>query len=163
MSLSRELRPISLMQDEFAPFGDILTGNLKAPGVDNSDLAYYARVFETAAPEEISLGLMKCKVRPLQLFQMERHRFTPELLVNMGDHCVIAVATASSDTTPNEAEVRAFEFPSGTALLLGKGTWHWAPYPTQCASWFLVGFKAGTEDDDLLLAELSQPLQIAMP
>ena len=67
----------------------------------------------------------------LRCDRMYRHETHTQVLLALNGPSVLAVAPAGSDlSTPAGLDsVRAFRMEKLDAVVLGRGTWHWGPFP----------------------------------
>lgn len=140
--------------DNFTSFGTIL----RLPGVGEREptiardaVTLYGDLARLeAVGTDVELGLAVLEPRDATLEKMERHDRTSELLFAVEGSFVLPVAPASEED-PSPESVRAFVVPAGCGCVLTPSTWHWAPLPIDGRCVVLVGFRAGTPADDMII------------
>jgi ureidoglycolate hydrolase len=148
----------ALTEARFAPFGRLL--RLPAPASGRATIARdavtlygdLARIGDVGADVEFGLALLE--PREPSMDNMERHVETAELLFAVKGAFVLPLAPAAAEL-PAPKEVRCFVVPEGQGCVLERATWHWAPYPMQGRCEVLVGFKAGTPANDMIIEPLA--------
>lgn len=138
----REIVPIT--EESFRGFGQILHQSKKAPAFDNEDFTFTAEVFLFSAKEKMTVGILTAYKREIKLDCLEAHEETEEMLFQLENDAVIFLAR--NDLSD---DIHGFFFKQGEAIALNPGTWHWVPFPDDCAHCkTIVIFKKGTSEND---------------
>lgn len=155
--------PVELSEKEFDRFGKILSGSDKEASCDDKDITYIQRIYASQM-ESLSTGLMTCKKREFILTKMEKHDNTPEIMVNLGGDAVLVLAEKDYNLKANNSsKIQAFWIKKGDAYVIYPGVWHFASYPIEKESVdYLIIFKDGTENIDMVNGELAEPLEIVI-
>ncbi len=148
--------PEPLTTKAFGPFGQIVAVPEKSPPtVENAIWKYWGGLAKTRIHKGIEFGMFKAKARLHEIAEMERHRWSPELLVSIDSDFYLAVAPyvrpKAGRARPDAAKVKVFIVKRGQAVLLHKGAWHTLPFPIAGEGLFLVAFRDGTRKKDLTL------------
>lgn len=148
------VRAEPMSAEAFAPFGHVL--RLPAPGsveptIARDRVTLYGDLARIAGVDDVEFGLAVLEAREGTQEQMEQHRLSAELLFAARGAFVLTLAPPA-DRTPQAAHVRAFVVPEGQGCMLHTATWHWAPFPMGPRCEILVGFRAGTPVDDMVIA-----------
>jgi ureidoglycolate hydrolase len=126
---ARRVRAEPLSAEAWAPFGWLPVEN-----TDELDRSHRL-VFEWGDPHLNVISHHPDEVRRhgelLRCSDMFRHDSHTQALVVLDVPAVIAVARAATRfERPDDAEaVRAFVLEPMDCVVLGRGTWHWGPYP----------------------------------
>lgn len=150
------LTPVTLNKKDFQPFGQLveMQPGVK-PNVANATITYWSGLAKTRFHEQMEFGIFSVKAREREVAEMERHNRSPELLVSLEGDSILVLAPRSSPRTsrahPEPLQAKAFVIKQGQAVILAKGTWHALPFPLSHKSKFLVGFRDGTAEKDLVV------------
>ena len=144
----------TVTKENFAPFGKLIEcpEELRVPGADFG----WSVVATPDFHGEVEVGWMKLSRKPMEVFTMEHHVGTPEMLIPMDTAMVFPVAAAdlSEEGLPPAERIEAFLAHPGQALLLDQGAWHWQPFPSAETGSCLVIFRRDTPANDLLIRDL---------
>ena len=143
-----------LTKETFAPFGQLIEcpEELRAPSADFG----WSVVAAPAFHGEVEVGWLKLVHKPMEVYTMEHHLGTPELIIPLDTPMVFPVAPAdpSGEALPPADRVEAFLAQPGQALLLDQGAWHWLPFPSAETGSCLVVFRKDTPANDLFIRDL---------
>jgi ureidoglycolate lyase len=119
----------TLTAEAFAPFGTVIERPDIAPTASGSGFDWFGELVDLkGGPHPYALGVVSLEPAPLRFDWAERHELTDELIVPMGDGCLIYVGPADAqDISTALDQVRIFRLDRGQAALLKPGVWHGAP------------------------------------
>lgn len=124
-----------LLQETFAPFGDVLT----LENLDRLPIDFYGdRVdifrpapFESDQPVEWLVS--RSRIREFRVQFMERHRQLTQTFIPLAGHPFVAVlarpGAQEEDGIPSLHEIHAFLVPGDRGINIHRGTWHELPFP----------------------------------
>ncbi len=153
----KSIKAVPLTRAAFRAYGRVLSAVEEKAAVENEELSYWGKI-ASAQYGSASVGLVQCKKRPGRVRKMERHVKTREILVDLDHDSLICVAK------PGDAmeAMKAFLVRQGQAFIMDEGVWHCIPFPVgRKQSRFLVVFASGTEEDDLEVKDLQDPVALA--
>ena len=136
----------------FAPFGEVLAAE--------PDEAH----IELRGGETWILNVLSYGHRPLVCDHLNAHHRATQMLLPLGARpavLVVAPPTATFDDASDLAHVRAFVLDGRAAVDLGRGTWHWGPYPVGDHV-DLLNLQGRGFADDNDVAHLSRDLGVAV-
>jgi hypothetical protein len=145
-------------------YGQIISESRSKPMADQEEFVYWGKVTELMVGSKVSTGVLVCHARDRIVENMERHVRTPEILVALKGDGVVCMAEPEPKSGADRIEgIAAFIIPQGVAFVLRTATWHWIPFPLGAGELkFLVLFASGTEDDDLEIKKLDEPVTIGV-
>jgi ureidoglycolate lyase len=155
----KNIEIVDLTPESLSGYGRLLSETENDPMAENDEFMYWGRVQVLDIPGELSSGILVGRKRDAIVSQLERHIDTPEILTSLSGDSVIALAK-SGDSAPDFSSLKAFRISQGQSFVMDSGTWHWIPFPVKDETRFLVLFAKGTEENDLEIAELGNPLSI---
>ena len=146
-----DLRPVLTAQlltaDRFTPFGTLLSQPTTTPSLKRGDITFWNATADLAGLADSGVtGHLIAHRRGGTLTQIERHNDTPEAFIATAGHSLLVVGQPGP---PDPARLQVFEMQAGQAVLLHRGTWHWAPYPLTETATFLLLLRAETADHDV--------------
>lgn len=99
------------------------------PYIGADPIRFYRDMLPLGGNETLSLSVTRVEPMKMVVEIMEYHSCTSECFISLdGDTCIcVAPATPGSEPQPDQME--AFFVPSGTAVYIHPGVWHYAPYP----------------------------------
>ena len=121
------------------------------PLAETSEFSFWSDAADYRIDGDTEVGF--CTVYPHRantVTWMERHERTPELLVPIDGRLVLPVMTDN-----DEAEVQAFEFGPGEAVVIGRNVWHSACLPVgwDAVTYFVI-FRLGTPHEDVVKTDI---------
>jgi ureidoglycolate hydrolase len=156
------LRPQTIHDEAFSAFGQVLHETAAKPMMDTAEATYWGGIAKFSSPQNLSSGYLKSRRTDPVVTQMEQHTKTGEILVAMKGDAVICMATPESEVGTDNVQLGAFLVREGEAIKMHVGTWHWLPMPVGCdEASYLVLFGDDTENSDLDVVELAEPVQIS--
>jgi ureidoglycolate lyase len=136
----------------FAPFGALLERPTTDATLRRDDITYWHNTGNLADLECSGVtGFLTAHRRDTQLSILERHNHTCEAFIPISGSSLFVVAP------PGQLQldaVRAFLLEPGSAVLLHRGTWHWAPFPLTQSADFLLALRAETPTEDIETLEI---------
>jgi len=153
------MKPISLTEKNIKGYGYLLHESNKKPKHDSDEFKFTGDVYKFSIDGEITVGILIGRKRKIKLECVEKHTETEEILIQLENDSIIFLAKPSMQI--NEADIKAFYFKQGEAVVLNKGTWHWIPYPInnkECKT--LIGFKDGTGENDCEIQNLRSHISL---
>ena len=157
-----KIKAVALTSENFKEYGQILSMSKGEPMADNEEFAYWGKITELAMTEKVSTGFLVCQKREGLVKNLERHTTTPEIMVALEGDSLVCMAKPESIVGADRIErIQVFHVRQGQAFVMHTGTWHWIPFPVDSEeSKFLIIFASGTENADLEIRELPDPIQI---
>lgn len=154
----RVLQPQPLTAEAFAPFGDVLAVDLKAP--DPINFGYTDRFTDIAGIDVAEAGgrpmvhLYRTKpfALPVSLTMMERHPKGSQAFMPLGHGRFVAVV-APAGAPPEPDAFHAFLCGPGQGLNLKRGVWHHPMMPVDGLLCLLV-IERGADDDNCDVIDL---------
>jgi ureidoglycolate lyase len=121
-----------LTPEAFAPFGAVIEQPRRERDAAGPGWAWWGEIATLAGGDRpYALGYLDLKPAPLRFDWAERHMHSDELLVPMGEACLVYVGPAEHPEEPGRLppleRFRAFKVARGQAVLLHQGVWHGAP------------------------------------
>ncbi len=160
-----KIKSVELQSAEFAPYGEIMAGGdlggFTPLGADDA-YTYTSTTCGVPVGEECCSGMLICKNREMVFQKMEYHAHTSEILVALKNDYVLCVAPKNAEK-PELDKLKAFKVKQGTVLAMSQACWHWIPFPlgTENAD-VLVIFKDKTGENDLIYADLPEPVEVEL-
>ena len=114
----------------------------------------------------VEWGITTFSKRPMITETLEQHFGTPEMLLALDGPFVMPVAPKmlrDGKEVPDESKIFAIYVPQGVGVLFDEGQYQWAPFPLQEKSSVLVGFQPKTWEDNIVIRQLSEPVEIVLP
>lgn len=149
-------------------YGDLIripVAGEREPLLSSDFFNHYGPMAQMPCDGLFELGITTFKNRPLIVDKLEQHAMTAELLLALDGPMIIPIAkikTEDSVAMPDERTIKALYIEKGEGIAFYEGMWHWAPFPagdTEFSS-VLVGFKADTAQDDIIIKDLENEYQI---
>ena len=166
MSEKKELKMEFLSEEIFADYGQVIQNSFegKVPFLRESFFNHYAALAFLNCEGPVEFGITRFNKRPLIVDKLEQHAKTPEFLYAIDDDFIIPVAPIilkGAEEWPDVDRIKAIRVKQGDGIIFKRGFWHWAPFPaTRQNSSVLVGFKAGTAENDIVIKELETIFEI---
>jgi len=127
-----KLKIEDLTADVFAPFGEVITQPTRAKDASGPGWTWWGQDHVLAGGERsYAIGYLDLQPAELSFDWAERHMHSDELLIPMGEDCLVYVGPPEypdePDRIPDLEHFRVFRLRKGQGVLLGKGVWHGAP------------------------------------
>ncbi len=124
-----ELRIESLSAQAFAPFGTVIEQPSRSADATGSGFQWWAELVDlNGGDRPYAIGVVGLTPAPLRFDWAERHEQSDELIVPMGEGCLIYVGPAEvADISTALDRLHVFRLAAGQAVLLRPGVWHGAP------------------------------------
>jgi ureidoglycolate lyase len=154
------VKPVILTEESIKGYGYLLSESKKDPILNNEHFKYISDVYKLMVDGEMTVGILFGRKREMVLKNLERHKETVEILVQLENDSVVFFAK-QNDQRDSIKDIKAFYFNSGQAVVLNQGTWHWGPFPIakpECKT--LIVFKEGTSQDDCEIRNLEEDVII---
>lgn len=136
--------------DNFKAFGTVLKKPVHEPTAQGDTFKYWSDIVNYKIDGDTEIGLCtvyKDDSKPLKT--VERHLYTPEILIPVDAPFVLPVVT-DHDT------VHAFKVNIGEAVIIDPGVWHGPCLPVgKNESTYYVIFRKGTPGDDVEKKDIS--------
>ena len=146
-----------ITKDNFKNFGKIVTIPSGNPTSEGATYKFWADIAHYYIDGETEIGI--CTVYKQQeniITGLERHLYTPEILIPIDAAFALPVQKAG---TPTES-IRSFRVNIGQAVVIDNAVWHGACLPVSVsASSYFVIFKRDTPANDVEMKEI-QPINI---
>lgn len=154
------MKPIIITEESIKGYGYLLSESKKDPILNNDHFKYISDVYKLMVDGEMTVGILFGRKREMVLKNLERHKETVEILVQLENDSVVFFAK-QNDQRDSIKDIKAFYFNSGQAVVLNKGTWHWGPFPiTEPECKTLIVFKKGTSQNDCDIRDLEEGIKI---
>lgn len=143
-------------KENFSSFGVYVEGPEGIPAYSDHLFDWWNNTAEAEIGGDVSFGFVQTKPRPeitQQIF--EQHRDTSETLLPLDNDIILIVGRNQAfDGIPQKEDFQAFLVPRGTAVILNKGVWHYAPATLKDSAAVMVIFKKGTSENDKIVKDL---------
>jgi ureidoglycolate lyase len=121
-----------LTSEAFAPFGAVIEPPRRERDAAGPGWRWWGENATLAGGDRpYALGYLDLRPAPLRFDWAERHMHSDELLVPMGEVCLVYVGPAEHPSEPARLppleRFRVFKLERGQAVVLHKGVWHGAP------------------------------------
>jgi ureidoglycolate lyase len=157
-----EIQAAPLTSMDFAPFGQVMMAENEVP-----ERKPWAARIDNMRPEaraNVTYMSLEPEHYPVEVTELERHRFSHQLFVPLTDtiHLVV-VCHSLPDGNPDLASIRAFHANEGQGVNYNANVWH-APRMVlrKSGSFVMIRWDEGTADDTELIT-LPQPLLVTKP
>ncbi len=158
-----ELRIESLSAQAFAPFGTVIEQPSRSADASGPGWQWWGELVDLRGGDRpYAIGTLSLKPAPLQFDWAERHEHSDELIVPMGDGCLVYVGPADvTDIASAPDRFHVFRLAPGQAVLLKPGVWHGAPLTVYQSIRVLIVLLHNTGRQDTRIARFEQtPVQI---
>ncbi len=147
--------------DALHSYGDFISSTGGEPAFDSEVFSFWNDLALGEFDGTESFGMVLTKTGEMTAPMLERHLQTTETLVPLQEEIVLVLAKPSADPReddwPDLDTLAAFRIPTGTAVTLKKGTWHYIPLvPGKSPARTLVVFRQGTPAEDLEVRQLQE-------
>ena len=126
----KKLMVKNILDSDFSVYGRCV--NLLSPSspcIGEKPIRFYRDMMPLGGNETLSLSVTAVEPMKMIVDVLEFHSGTGECFLSLdGDTC-ICVGAATADPYPQAETLEAFFVPSGTAVYIHPGVWHYAPYP----------------------------------
>ena len=127
-----KLKMEDLTPDTFAPFGEVITQPARTKDASGPGWTWWGQNHVlTGGDRNYAIGYLDLQPAELTFDWAERHMYSDELLIPMGEDCLVYVGPPDHpeepDRLPKLERFRVFRLRKGQGVLLGKGVWHGAP------------------------------------
>lgn len=156
------IQAIALTSKDFAPFGQVLMEENQTP--ERKPWAAKVENLRKDAKANVTYMSLEPEQYPLEVIELERHRFSHQLFVPLQNTAhLVVVCLSTADGSPDITSARAFHATEGQSVNYNADVWH-APRMVihHPGSFVMIRWDAGTDEDTELIT-LSQPLVIAAP
>ena len=121
-----------LTPDAFAPFGEVITQPSRVKDASGPGWTWWGQNHLLAAGDRnYAIGYLDLQPAELSFDWAERHMHSDELLVPMGEDCLVYVGPPEypeePDRLPDLERFHVFHLREGQGVLFDKGVWHGAP------------------------------------
>ena len=154
----RRIQIERLTEDSFRPFGAFC--NLARPTgmrIGEPPIEF----FRDSLQQSLSCSAVSystCRVRPREMVVdvLEYHSHTAETMMGLDNDMIVQVAAATAANAPVPVgELRAFDVPRCTMIMLRPGVWHHAPFsPNDSDLHVLVALPERTYANDCIVMTL---------
>lgn len=148
------IRPKPLAGSNFSKFGKIVKSPNGQPTSQASDFKFWSNIanYEISGLTEIGICTVYKQQRNF-IKNMERHLYTPEILIPIDAPFVIPLLK-DSDV---EEQAEAFQVNIGEVVIIDKAVWHGAclPIGKEQSSYFVI-FKKETPKEDVDKKEIRE-------
>jgi ureidoglycolate hydrolase len=153
--VTTRIEPVTLTEGAWAPFGWLPVADTD-PADGSQRLA-----FEWADPHVNLIGHARAEVPEvpggLRCEMLYRHDTHTQTVMSVDHPCVIAVAPAATNFSAEggNGAVRAFVLQPLEPIVLGRGTWHWGPFPTRAETVRLFNVQGLRYAEDNTMVDLA--------
>lgn len=120
----------NILKCDFSIYGRY--GNLIEPDtlyIGADPIRFYRDMLPLGGNETLSLSVTRVEPMKMVVDIMEYHSCTGECFLSLDGDTYICVGPAIPGEEPKPEQMEAFFVPSGTAVYIHPGVWHYAPYP----------------------------------
>lgn len=157
-----KIQAVPLTPQDFKPFGQVLMGENKTP--ERKPWAARVENLRKNARANVTYMSLEPEQYPVEVLELERHRFSHQLFVPLQNTAhLVVVCRSMADGAPDMATLQAFHAAQGQSVNYNTDVWH-APRMVihHPGSFVMIRWDAGNVEDTELIA-LPQPLVIAAP
>jgi len=127
-----KLKIEDLTAEDFALFGEVIIQPARTRDASGNGWSWWGQDHLLAGGDRnYAIGYLDLQPAELSFDWAERHMHSDELLIPMGEDCLVYVGPPDHpdepDRLPDLERFRIFRLRKGQAVLLGKGVWHGAP------------------------------------
>ena len=127
-----KLKIEELTPETFASFGEVITQPTRAKDASGPGWTWWGQDHLLAGGDRsYGIGYLDLQPSALRFDWAERHMHSDELLIPMGEDCLVYVGPPDypdePDHLPDLECFRVFRLRKGQGILLAKGVWHGAP------------------------------------
>ncbi len=155
---TQTLRIQQLTTKNAVPYGTLIDKTIKEPAYESEEFDYWDELAVEETSGAISVGMVEARPQKLIATTFERHARTGELLAPLDGDVILVLGKFTDGPTPEVNQVEAFRLRSGSAILLKRGTWHFAPMVADKPTRVLVVFRKGTPGDDLEVHKIDEEI-----
>lgn len=126
----KKIKAKNILECDFRIYGryaDLL--NPGTPYIGADPIRFYRDIMPLGGNETLSLSVTSVEPMPMVVDTMEFHTATGECFLSLDGDTYICVGPATADPIAEPENMEAFFVPSGTAVYIHPGVWHYAPYP----------------------------------
>ena len=158
------VKVIKAYQDKFQKYGQlVMLPDVPMP-LGPREIQFWPRLARYHIEGETEVGICRCFERRRRIENLERHKETPEILISVDGDFLIPIAPANQAENENGRlavrKIQILHIPSGVAVILARGIWHWAVWPHRRKSvTYQVIFKLGTPTADCEKRDLVEPVE----
>ena len=157
-----KIQAAPLTEKDFAPFGQVLMAENEVP----ERKPWAARIDNMRPEAQANVTYMSLEPDhyPVEVTELERHRFSHQLFVPLTNSVhIVVVCRSLTDGNPDLASARAFHATEGQSVNYNANVWH-APRMVlrKPGSFVMIRWDEETADDTELIT-LQQPLIVAEP
>lgn len=153
----KTIKVSKLTQEEFAPFGKVLTTEGLEAGGNPASHLWYPQVVVIDDPT--SINLMKVIPHDFVLKDFEAHDHTTENLIAMDGDLIVGMAPAGELKAEN---VKAFYIPCGMGISLNPSVWHAVPFAVGKEVMSVCIFKNNTSHEDIYFDAVPEELGLVL-
>lgn len=157
------VKVIKACRAEFQKYGQIVIVPEVPALLGTQEIRFWPCLAKYHIEGETEVGICRCFERPRRIESLERHKETPEILMPVDGDFFLPVAPADQPAGAGRLRaenVQVFHIPSGAAVILERGVWHWAAWPDGKESiTYQVIFKLGTPADDCEKKDIVKPVE----
>lgn len=150
-----------LTPDAFAPYGTVIEQPDVTPEASGPGWNWWSET--TLLPHTdrgYGIGYLSLRAGPLRFDWAERHMHSPEVIVPLGDACLVYVGRP--EEAPDWERFEVFRIRQGQAVVLNEGVWHGAPLALNQDVNALVFLRKGAGAEDVHKeSRLEGPVNIA--
>ena len=151
------LQTKKITSKNFTAFGQLVSIPLKKPTAQGKTYRFWSDIARYTIDGETEIGLCTVYKNEKNLITgLERHLYTPEILIPVDDAFVLPVLKEGEPL----AAAASFRIEIGQAVVINQAVWHGACIPASLleSSYFVI-FKRKTPDKDVELKDI-ESLQI---
>ncbi|MEM1383087.1 MAG: ureidoglycolate lyase [Pseudomonadota bacterium] len=145
----RQITPIELQAERFAPFGDVLEIIGPCDFVFNGGMAdrWHAQAFPSAHDGQVAISLARALPRqlPLGLEMVERHPMGSQAFMPLSNQPFLVIVSADQDGRP--ARPTVFLTNGRQGVNYRAGTWHGVLTPLGTIQDFLIVDRVGPSEN----------------
>jgi ureidoglycolate hydrolase len=149
-----QLRELS--SESAAPYGTLISRAVQDSTYHCQEFDYWDEIAVEQTSGAISVGMVEARPQKLTATTFERHLHSGELLAPLDGDVIVVLGRPGEGPMPEVNQVEAFWLRAGTAILLDRGVWHYAPMVTEKPVRVLVVFRKGTSNDDKDIHKLDE-------
>lgn len=137
-------------KENFAKYGQLITVDNVKPDFESGDFNFWNKLGEMDMSETASICMVESyKMNGTVPSTLESHRNTSETLIPTEDiYITTALPGNLENTEPDLRSLKVFKIAKGTAVILSKDIWHFAPMSSAKNVRTFIIFNTNTPEKD---------------
>lgn len=159
----RKIKVKPLTRNNFKQYGEVIAteGDYKIINQGNgkkwNDLINFD-MFEDSG--KVNLGILRTKYLELLFNQMERHHYTSQIFISLGQGKSLVAAAPISEKCPDPEKVEVFLMEEGQGINFYRKVWHHSLFPLNSKQDYILIMRGGNFPPDVELVSFKDNIYI---